>query len=111
LVADIWGKDVSQTAALRNVRFRYEIEAKDVDFRVNTFTSKWEDMEDMLARGTLSAFNTTTDDDITEDVRKSWDQTKQGNHDGVCRQRGHQLYSWCYKLSPSLPASSEGTPA
>jgi hypothetical protein len=81
LIADIWGQDIFQTAALRNVRFRYETEAKDVDFRVNTFTSKWEDMEYMLARCTLSAFNATTDDNITEDIRKSWDQTKQANHD------------------------------
>ena len=42
LVADIWGKDVTKTASFKDIRFRYEIDAKDIDFRTNTFTSRWE---------------------------------------------------------------------
>jgi len=76
LIADVWAKDIFEAEELKDVRLRLEIEARDLDFRSNTFTTKWEDVEEMLGRGTLTASKGGQDDDITIDVRKTLDALK-----------------------------------
>ena len=74
MTAVIWAKDILDCTSLKDVSCRYEIDARDINLRANSFTSKWED-EDMLVRGVLSAFNSNTDD-INVDARKQEEEKK-----------------------------------
>jgi len=67
--ADICGKDVFKDPALRDYRFHYEIEAGRIEIRENAFTAKWEDLEELLARGQLVAFLGSSKEDVTDEVQ------------------------------------------
>jgi hypothetical protein len=70
LLADVWGKDIFSAPSLKDVKFRYEIDSKDLEFKANSFTSRWEDVEEMLAKKTIYAYNGSDEDDISTDIRK-----------------------------------------
>jgi hypothetical protein len=53
IVTDIWGQDVFEDPEFHHIRFRYEVNAAQVEIRPNTFASKWEDWEEMVIRETL----------------------------------------------------------
>jgi len=67
---DIWGQDIFEDTSMHRFRFRYELQAHDIDIRSNAFNSKWENWEELLARGTLTAFSGKNTTDVTSDVRK-----------------------------------------
>jgi hypothetical protein len=50
-------------------RFRYEIEAGRVDIKANAFSSKWEDLADLLARGVMVAYLGDTNEDESESAK------------------------------------------
>jgi hypothetical protein len=70
LEVDIWGQDIFEDPDFHAYRFRYEIDPARIDIRPNALTSKWEDWEELLARGNLIAFEGANNDDVTTDVRK-----------------------------------------
>jgi len=71
LEADIWAKDILEVTSLRHIRFRLDTRAADLEFRANSFSSKWEDVEDLLAHVQLIAFQEDSQTDKSPDVRKA----------------------------------------
>ena len=67
---DIWAQDIFEDPTLGRIRFRYEVRSGAINFRANSFTSKWEDVEELLAHGHLVAFQENTTEDKTAEVRK-----------------------------------------
>ena len=70
LETDIYGQDLFEDEDFHQFRFRYEIDTARIDIRPNSLTSKWEDWEELLARGVLVAYKGDDQDDVTVDVRK-----------------------------------------
>ena len=73
---DIWAQDLFDDATMTPIRFRYKVRADAVAFKANCFTSKWEDVEDLLAHGHLIAYKQNTQEDKTEEVRKFIDAAR-----------------------------------
>jgi len=76
LLADIWGKDIFKSGQFKDVKFRYELDAKEVDFKANSFTTRWMDVIEMLESGLLTAFNAGNEDDISADIRRALEAQK-----------------------------------
>lgn len=67
---DFRGEDVFQLELLHPFHFRYSVDTDNIDIKANAFSSKWQDFEDLLARGFISAFRSGQKEDKTTDVRK-----------------------------------------
>jgi hypothetical protein len=67
---DVYGRDIFEDEELQDVHFLYEIEADRLEIRPNATSSKWEDFEELLGRGTVIAIKTSSNEDITPDIRK-----------------------------------------
>jgi hypothetical protein len=70
LETDVWGQDIFEDESFHRFRFRYEIDPSRIDIRPNSFAAKWEDWEELLARGNLVAYDGSTTNDVTSEVRK-----------------------------------------
>jgi len=70
LEADIWAKDIFVTEKLEAFRFRYEVQAGRVDIKLNAFSTKWEDWGELLARGSLVAYEGNSTEDRSQEVRE-----------------------------------------
>ncbi len=80
LLADIWGKDIFKSGQFKDVKFRFELDAKELEFKPNSFTTRWMDIIEMLESGLLSAFNAGNDDDVSTDVRRALEQEKSADN-------------------------------
>ena len=67
--ADFWARDILDLPQLRRFRFRFEVAAEEVDLRANAFTSRWEDLDDLLAHGSISAFEADSSEEKNNIVR------------------------------------------
>jgi hypothetical protein len=67
---DIWGQDVFEDSSFHPYRFRFEMDPSQIDIRPNCLTSKWEDWEELLARGTLVAYLGAGTNDMSTEVRR-----------------------------------------
>lgn len=65
---DCSGKDIFKLELFHNFTFRYSMDLENIDIRPNSHSSKWEDLSELLARGTVSAL--VHNEDKTSDVRK-----------------------------------------
>jgi hypothetical protein len=54
---------------LKAFRFRIEIDPHTIDFKPNVFSSRWENVEKLLARTHLVAFTGSGSKDVTKDAR------------------------------------------
>jgi hypothetical protein len=71
VVMDIWASDLFGDDDLRQYRFALEAEAAQIEIRPNTTSSKWEDVEDMLARGLLIAHKGAGSEDFSQEARRT----------------------------------------
>jgi len=64
ITTDFRGTDIFTLELLLDYQFKYDIDAHNVDIKTNCFTSKWQDFEDLLARGFIyqSGVNYCQDD-------------------------------------------------
>jgi len=76
---DFRGEDVFQLELLHPFLFRYSADADTIDIRANAFSSKWEDFEDLLARGFISAFRSGQKEDKSADVRKIMEDVRKAD--------------------------------
>ena len=74
--ADFWARDILEVAHLKRFRFRYEIRPEDIDLRPNTFSSRWEDVDDLLAQGTINAYEGEHRDEKNSIARKMLDAAR-----------------------------------
>ena len=74
--ADFWARDILEVTHLKRFRFRYEIRPEDIDLRPNTFSSKWEDVDDLLAQGTIYAFEGDKKEEKNNIAREMLDAAK-----------------------------------
>jgi len=81
LDADFWAKDVLDIPQLKRFRFKYEVRPEDIDLRTNAFTSKWEDLDDLLAHETVSAFEADSNEEENATVRKILESAKSTDKD------------------------------
>jgi len=79
--ADFWAKDVLDIPQLKRYRFKFEVRAEDIDLRANAFTSKWEDLDDLLAHGTVIAFEANSNEEENATVRKILEEAKTADKD------------------------------
>ena len=79
-MADIWGKDIFKSGQFKDIKFRYELDAKELEFKANSFTTRWTDIIEMLETGHLTAFNAGNDDIISTDVRRALEEEKVTNN-------------------------------
>jgi hypothetical protein len=70
IVTDIWGQDIFEDPEFEHIRFRYEINAAQIEIRPNTFASKWEDWEELVMRETLVPIRGPGITVITTEVKK-----------------------------------------
>jgi hypothetical protein len=70
IVTDIWGQDMFEDPDFHHIRFRYEVNAAQVEIRPNTFASKWEDWEEMVIRETLVPIKGPGINVVSTEVRK-----------------------------------------
>ena len=70
ITIDLWGQDIFEDPHLHGFRFRYEMDPARIDIRSNSLISRWEDWEELIARGTLVAFEGSSSVDSSHDVRK-----------------------------------------
>jgi hypothetical protein len=70
MTVDVWAKDIFEAVELRPYRLRYQVAASYVELRPNALTSRWEDVEELLARGLLVAYHEGRREDVTPEVRK-----------------------------------------
>jgi hypothetical protein len=68
--ADLWARDLLVDPDLDQFRFVLQIEAANIEIRPNTTSSKWEDVEDMLARGLLVAHHGAETADRSAEARR-----------------------------------------
>ena len=76
---DCSGKDIFKLELLHNFTFRYSMDLENIDIRPNSHTSKWEDLAELLARGTVSAL--LHNEDKTAEVRRMLEDVKAANND------------------------------
>jgi len=76
ITADFQGTDIFALELLLNYQFKIDIDAHNVDIRTNCLTSKWQDFEDLLARGLISAYLPGQNDDKASDIRRIFDNVR-----------------------------------
>jgi len=79
ITTDFRGTDIFTLELLLDYQFKYDIDAHNVDIKTNCFTSKWQDFEDLLARGFISAYLPGQNDDKASDVRRIFDNVRAGD--------------------------------
>ena len=79
--ADFWARDILEVQHLKKFRLRYEIRPEDIDLRPNTLSSRWEDIDDLLAQGTVSAFEGEGREDKNAIARKMLDAARHLDND------------------------------
>jgi hypothetical protein len=87
--ADFWARDILEVHHLRKFRLRYEIRPEDIDLRPNTFSSKWEDIDDLLAQGSINAYEGDSREEKNAIARKMLDAAKHLDPDNGASLR------WC----------------
>lgn len=70
LECDLWGNDIFEDEDLCLYRIRYEIEAGRIDIKPNAYSSKWEDLSELLARGVLVAYHGHEKTEKTREIRE-----------------------------------------
>jgi len=66
---------LTQNASLANYQFSIELSPEDIDLRNNSFTSKWQDLELMVAGNKLIVTD-SDQTDATAEFRADWDAAK-----------------------------------
>ena len=72
IIVDIWGRDVFEDEHLQRHRFRYEVDPAMIEIRANSLSSRWEDWDEMLHRGTLVAFLDESNEDVSAELRATF---------------------------------------
>jgi hypothetical protein len=70
IVADIWGRDIFEDPDFEHIRFRYEVNAAQIEIRPNALASKWEDWEELVIRETLVPIKDLGITVVTTEVKK-----------------------------------------
>jgi hypothetical protein len=81
LDVDIQGADIFQEDTLRDYRFRYSVEVDNLDFRLNSNTSKWLDFYDLLSRQVITAFKGQHETDVSTEVKRLLEALKKDSPD------------------------------
>ena len=81
ITTEFQGRDIFSLEILHNYTFKFEVEPHDVEIRPNSFTSKWLDLDDLLARGLITASAHGQKDDTASDVRRILENVKASDKD------------------------------
>jgi hypothetical protein len=70
--ADLWTSDIFPSADLGGYRLRYETKIKAVEIRLNTLSSRWEDVITMVGKGSLIAFRADAAEDCSAEFKQAY---------------------------------------
>ena len=108
LIATFKADALTQNAGLASYQFALEVAPETIDLRNNSFTSKWQDLESMVASNRLMVMH-PDQSDATAEFRANWDAAKSSGSPAVAALRwtvqAQAMYG--FKLSlQGLPATA-----
>jgi len=78
---DFNGADIFKLELLHAFWFKFSMDPDQMDIRINSFTSKWQDFRDLLDRQFITAFRKNDNSDASTDVRKLMDNVHKADPD------------------------------
>ena len=98
IAANFNGPDISDHPALAAFKFRLEIDPANITFKANSFSTKWEDLEHLVAADRILV-STTDEADAGALFRREWEEPKDLQH----HQRPH--CAGRFKRTPPMGSS------
>ena len=97
------GTKISDHPALTSFRFKLEVNPENIDLKKNAFTSKWEDLETMVASDKLLV-SSSEETDAGPTFREMWDAAKKSANPPAAAIRWSAQANVAYGFKLSLQA-------
>jgi hypothetical protein len=78
---DFWSEDIFTTDKLTGFEMKIHIRPEEITIRQNSTTSKWENLEDLVAKGDIIVTNSDDQEDQGARFREAYEMALQEDHD------------------------------
>ncbi len=81
LTCDVWCRDLVEASRLRPYRLMLEVRPDEVEFKLNSLSTRWEDLDSFVATGRAAAFKGAAKDDESSEFRRDLAASQEENAD------------------------------